>query len=153
MRVMLVHKLAEHIPEDYVPPQKLIADVGKIVSDAGLEPEAEPQRKSPVWLHRALPLLGSNQDSPDPEFSRPGRHFRQLAGIWPLSEHRCPLPCRSLPAYARRNYGKTTVEKLRGRRGCACPSRWSMTSLCPEPFNLPSSVWGSRDREVTTVHH
>jgi hypothetical protein len=26
MRVMLLHKLAEHIPEDYVPPQKLIAD-------------------------------------------------------------------------------------------------------------------------------
>ena len=34
MRVMLLHKLAEHIPEDYVPPQKLIADVGKMVSDA-----------------------------------------------------------------------------------------------------------------------
>ena len=34
MRVMLPHKLAEHIPEDYVPPQKLIADVGKMVSDA-----------------------------------------------------------------------------------------------------------------------
>jgi hypothetical protein len=26
MRVMLLHKLAEDIPEDYVPPQKLIAD-------------------------------------------------------------------------------------------------------------------------------
>ena len=34
MRVMLLHKLAEDIPEDYVPPQKLIADVGKMVSDA-----------------------------------------------------------------------------------------------------------------------
>jgi hypothetical protein len=34
MRVMLLHKLAEHIPEAYVPPQKLIADVGKVVSDA-----------------------------------------------------------------------------------------------------------------------
>ena len=34
MRVKLLHKLAEHIPEDYVPPQKLIADVGKMVSDA-----------------------------------------------------------------------------------------------------------------------
>ena len=33
MRVMLLHKLAEDIPEDYVPPQKLIADVGKMVSD------------------------------------------------------------------------------------------------------------------------
>jgi hypothetical protein len=29
MRVMLLHKLAEHIPEDYVPPQKLIADAGR----------------------------------------------------------------------------------------------------------------------------
>jgi hypothetical protein len=28
MRVMLLHKLAEDIPEDYLPPQKLIADVG-----------------------------------------------------------------------------------------------------------------------------
>ena len=34
MRVMLLHKLAEHIPENYVRPQKLIADVGKMVSDA-----------------------------------------------------------------------------------------------------------------------
>jgi hypothetical protein len=34
MRVMLLHKLAESIPEGYVPPQKLIADVGKMVSDA-----------------------------------------------------------------------------------------------------------------------
>jgi hypothetical protein len=34
MRVMLLHKLAEDIPEDYVPPQKPIADVGKMVSDA-----------------------------------------------------------------------------------------------------------------------
>jgi hypothetical protein len=34
MRVMLLHKLAEHIPEDYVPPEKLIADVGRMVSDA-----------------------------------------------------------------------------------------------------------------------
>ena len=34
MRERLLHKLAEHIPEDYVPPQKLIADVRKMVSDA-----------------------------------------------------------------------------------------------------------------------
>jgi hypothetical protein len=27
MRVMLLHNLAEDIPEDYVPPQHLIADV------------------------------------------------------------------------------------------------------------------------------
>ena len=39
MHAMLLHKLAEHIPEDYVPPQKPIADAGKMVSaarDAGL---------------------------------------------------------------------------------------------------------------------
>ena len=34
MRAMLLHKLAEHIPEDYVPPQKPIADVGEMVIDA-----------------------------------------------------------------------------------------------------------------------
>jgi hypothetical protein len=60
MRVMLLHKLAEHIPEDYAPPQKLIADVGKMVSDARKE-------KGPEVSLRALPRLGSNQDSPDPE--------------------------------------------------------------------------------------
>jgi hypothetical protein len=56
-----------------------------------------------------LPLLGSNQDSPDPESSRPGKHCGQPVGIRPLPEHRCPLSCRSLPARARRNYGKTTA--------------------------------------------
>src|SRR5215211_5160077 len=63
-----------------------------------------------------LPLLGSsrrppevNQDSPDPESSGLGRHFRQLVGNRPLSEHRCPLPCPLLPGLARRNYGKTTA--------------------------------------------
>jgi hypothetical protein len=34
MRVMLLHKSAEDIPEDYAPPQKLIADVAMMVSDA-----------------------------------------------------------------------------------------------------------------------
>jgi hypothetical protein len=34
MRVMMLHKLAENIAEDYVLPQKLVADVGKMVSDA-----------------------------------------------------------------------------------------------------------------------
>jgi len=56
-----------------------------------------------------LPLLGSNQDSPDPESAGLGRHYRQPVGIRPLPEHRCPLPGHSLPDYARRNYGKTTA--------------------------------------------
>jgi hypothetical protein len=34
MRVMLLHKLDETVPEAYTPPPKLIADVGKMVSDA-----------------------------------------------------------------------------------------------------------------------
>jgi hypothetical protein len=34
MRVMLLHKLLEDIPEDFVPPPKLLQDVGKMVSDA-----------------------------------------------------------------------------------------------------------------------
>src|SRR5215218_10036786 len=50
-----------------------------------------------------------NQDSPDPESSGRGNLSGQLVGIRPLSEHRCPLPCRSLPAHSRRNYGKTTA--------------------------------------------
>ena len=32
----------------------------------GSSRQAEPQRKRPVLLRRPLPLLGSNQDSPDP---------------------------------------------------------------------------------------
>lgn len=32
-----------------------------------LKPHAEPQEKRPALLHRPLPILGSNQDSPDPE--------------------------------------------------------------------------------------
>jgi hypothetical protein len=69
MRVMLLHKLAEHIPEDYVPPQKLIADVGKMVSDARdaglLRMTGGAAPNFPTASE--LPLLGSNQDSPDPE--------------------------------------------------------------------------------------
>jgi hypothetical protein len=38
-----------------------------------------------------LPLLGSDQDSPDPESPSHGNSIWQLAGDWPLDEHRCPL--------------------------------------------------------------
>jgi hypothetical protein len=75
----------------------------------GSEPSGRARKKGPGISPRALPRLGSNQDSPDPESCRPGRFFRQPVGNRPLSEHRCPLPGRSLPAYARRNYGKTTA--------------------------------------------
>jgi hypothetical protein len=71
--------------------------------------EGRAHKKTAAPSAAVWPLLGSNQDSPDPESSRPGRDFGQLVGNRPLSEHRCPLPCRSLPGFARRNYGKTTA--------------------------------------------
>jgi hypothetical protein len=54
-----------------------------------------PQRKSPVRLHRALPLLGSNQDSPDPEgpCNRPNS-----SNLPPFTRVRVTR-CRSLPAF------------------------------------------------------
>ncbi|MDF3052925.1 MAG: hypothetical protein K0S19_1030, partial [Geminicoccaceae bacterium] len=70
-----------------------------------------------------LPLLGSNQDSPDPESYRLGRHFGQLVGKRPLPEHRCPPPGRSLPALARRNYGKTTAPSAVATI-CRCSPGW-----------------------------
>jgi hypothetical protein len=59
MRVMLLHKLAEHIPEDYVPPQKLIADVGKMVSDALKTSDHVSQaiRFARGWLLWQIPLV------------------------------------------------------------------------------------------------
>ena len=50
MRVMLLHKLAEGIPEDYVPPQKLIADVAKMVSDARDGGSSGMARSSGRWV-------------------------------------------------------------------------------------------------------
>ena len=72
---MLLHRLAEHVPEDYAPPQKLTAEVGKMVSDGrdggllrmiGVRRRAS-HRQSKQCRTFELPLLGSNQDSPDPE--------------------------------------------------------------------------------------
>jgi hypothetical protein len=97
-------------------------------------------------LRFGLPLLGSNQDSPDLESSRPGRPFGQLVGNRPLPEHRCPLPCRSLPAHARRNYGKTTAVEPRGLEGLGAPAQGVEDQFPPEPFNLPSNVWGICDK-------
>jgi hypothetical protein len=36
------------------------------IAPPGLEPNAEPKKRLPL-LREPLPLLGSNQDSPDPE--------------------------------------------------------------------------------------
>ena len=45
-----------------------------------------------------LPLLGSNQDSPDPEPDRRGTRSGQLGQKRSLTEHRCPLNWPNLPA-------------------------------------------------------
>jgi hypothetical protein len=63
--------------------------------------------------------------------SRPGRHFGQPVGKQPLSERQCPDSCRSLPARARRNYGKTTAVEPRGWTDWACTPKRSTTDLCP----------------------
>ncbi len=80
---------------------------------------ASPQ-KTAALSAAVLPLLGSNQDPPDPESSRPGRHFGQLVGNRPLSEHRCRIPGVACPLVS----GETTA-KLRqcspGLDGRACP--------------------------------
>jgi hypothetical protein len=57
----------------------------------GLELQTErAQEKSPVQLHRAsLPLLGSNQDSPDPEGPLEHPEPQQLATIYARSCPRC----------------------------------------------------------------
>ena len=94
MRVMLLHKLAEHIPEDYVPPQKLIADVGKMVSDARdaglLRMTGGAAPNFPTASE--LPLLGSNQDSPDPESGGQQAQQRQNAGFRGRSGRPCRFP-------------------------------------------------------------
>jgi hypothetical protein len=41
--------------------------LGLSVAPPGRDPQAEPKEKARCSSHRALPRLGSNQDSPDPE--------------------------------------------------------------------------------------
>jgi hypothetical protein len=66
MRVMLLHKLAEDIPEDYVAAE---TDRGRredgeqrprcgALAPPGLDAKREPQNKSPEISLRALPLPG-----------------------------------------------------------------------------------------------
>jgi hypothetical protein len=95
----------------------------------------------------SLPLLGSNQDSPDPESPGRGRHFGQLVGNRPLSEHRCPLPGRSLPAHARRNYGKTTAPS------CSSPPRRTCQITLESTRLPPPSAIENRYHLPTTCPH
>src|SRR5438132_522239 len=57
-----------------------------------------------------LPLLGSNQDSPDPERRPQGNEKRQIDREWRPDEHWRPVGLTSLPARARRNACKTLAE-------------------------------------------
>jgi hypothetical protein len=46
-----------------------------------------------------LPLLGSNQDSPDPEPEPTGRRFRATVGFSTTYEHRLPAQCKRFAPY------------------------------------------------------
>jgi hypothetical protein len=71
----------------------------------GLDPNGFAARTSP---RNTLPFLGSNQDSPDPESSRPGRHFRHLLGFGHLLSIGARFPAGVCPLMPE-NYGKTTA--------------------------------------------
>src|SRR3989441_9715560 len=57
-----------------------------------------------------LPLLGSNQDSPDPERRPQGNKNGQIDRKWRPDEHRRPVGLTSVPARARRNACKMLAE-------------------------------------------
>jgi hypothetical protein len=57
----------------------------------GPEPMAEP-KKRPVLLHLPLPLLGSNQDSPDPESAGQLAGTQQLVAFTRCYGHRVSCP-------------------------------------------------------------
>jgi hypothetical protein len=50
-----------------------------------------------------LPLLGSNQHSPDPELAPQGSQSGQIDREWRPDEHRRPVGLASVSAHARRN--------------------------------------------------
>ena len=117
--------------------------------------QAKPQKRRPrLFIVGIAPpglepkaTFGVNQDSPDPESSGRGRLFQQLVGIRPLSEHRCLRPCRSLPASARRNYGKTTALSAVAAASISTPAGHSA-----EPSTVRQTCVGLRDRWPRVVH-
>jgi hypothetical protein len=105
-----------------------------------------------------------------------------FVGKRPLPEHRCPPPGRSLPARARRNYGKTTAPSAVAtipvlprypwrapaspqalwRTGISCLPR-ALTAphssegrkepeKVPVPLHQPSNARGVKRQEITAVH-
>ena len=59
-----------------------------------------------------LPLLGSNQDSPDPERRPQGHENGQFDRKWRPDEHRRPVGVTSMSAQVRRNECKTLAPLL-----------------------------------------
>src|SRR5213080_2699655 len=59
-----------------------------------------------------LPLLGSNQDSPDPEPSRAGLFGGHHVRKWLPAKHRRPQARGAMPGLARRNACKTLARVL-----------------------------------------
>jgi len=80
--------------------------------------EGAPKKK-PGAVARALPLLGSNQDSLDPESVPRGQRSRPSCPETVTYRASCPLPCPKMPASARRNGSRN------GSSGCRSVRRWA----------------------------
>jgi hypothetical protein len=57
------------------------------VAPPGVEPKVKPKKQGPEISLRALPLLGSNQDSPDPEGPLKDPKLQQHATLYASSCH------------------------------------------------------------------
>ena len=130
MRVMLLHKLAEHIPENYVPPQKLIADVGKMVSDT---PDAGLLRMTggaaPNFPTASeLALLGPNRQA-EPQTKARGS----------LPGH-CPSWARTRTLLIQRgHYNHPNSTNLRVSTRGRVTRCWGLVTLMPD-FAVPYSL-------------
>src|SRR3989442_11652965 len=79
------------------------------------ETAAVEERKSRRFMVSSkLPLLGSNQDSPDPESSRAGLFGGHHVRKWLPAKHRRPQAWKLMPGLARRNACKM-LAKSSGR--------------------------------------
>jgi hypothetical protein len=128
-----------HEPEIVSSPRRLAIEVGRELEKGKKSHLAEPLLSSLHHLHghearggRAvaelslapsnaapsallkLPLLGSNQDSPDPEPSRAGLFGGHHVRKWLPAKHRRPQAWKLMPGLVRRNTCKTLAEASRG---------------------------------------
>src|SRR5881296_3700147 len=88
-----------------------------------------------------LPLLGSNQDSPDPEPSRAGLFGGHHVRKWLPAKHRRPQAKKVMPGLARRNACKT----LARARYSAIP-RDLLTKNLRYPFGESAPSTAERQR-------